>query len=180
MAKLGLTVTLNLYKLRGLRPALEADLRLSGNGPIRAALHEWAAILGRFLTARWERFSFGGGNWRKLRPATLKRKERLGQLLLILRATDQTFESFAPELARKPGRVTEDVPFGVRVGFGGGMQYPHSRGGPTMAQIARWHQTGAGHLPVRKIIVPPDQATVNEMREAMQAAVAEVADAKQS
>lgn len=180
MARPSLTVTLNLHKLRAFKPALEADLRHSGNGPVRAALHEWAAILGRFLTNRWMVFSHGGGNWRKLRPATLARKKRLGLLMLILRATDLMFESFAPELAKKPGRVTEEVPFGVRVGFGGGMSYPHKRGGPTMAQIARWHQRGAGNLPARKIIAPPDQATVDKMREVMQSAVAEVAGAKHS
>lgn len=178
MARPSLTVVLNLHKLRGLKPALEADLRLAANGPVRNALQQWGALLGRFLTNRWRTFSFGLGNWKSLKPATLLRKLRKGQLLLILRATDKMFESFAPELVKKPGKVTQEVPFGMRVGFGGGMQYPHDRGGPTMAQIARWHQTGAGHLPARKIIVGPDQETINEMRAVMKAAVAEVAGAE--
>lgn len=168
-----LNVTVNLKGLTKFSETLEADLRLSGNGQIRAAMHEWNVILARFLVARWERMSRGG--WTPLRPATLARKAALGLLMLILRATDRMFQAFSPEFARKPGKVSQDVPFGVRVGFGPGMRYPHDRGGPTMASIAMWHQTGAGRLPVRKIIVPPDTATKAQMRAVMGKAMKEAA-----
>lgn len=174
MPKLRTTVTVNLHGLRKFKDVLASDLRGSGQGPIRQALHEWAAIYARFLTARWEIFSRGGGNWRALRPATVLAKIAKGLLPLILRATDQMFQSFAPELARKPGRVTEDVPFGVRVGFGGGMRYPHSTAkGLTIAQLAMIHQVGAGNVPARKIIVPPDAATRKKMRDVMDVAMKE-------
>ncbi len=168
-----LNVNVNLKGLTKFQETLEADLRLSGNGPIRAAMHEWNVIMARFLIARWERMSHGG--WTPLRPATIARKAKLGLLLLILRATDQMFQAFSPEMARKPGKITQDIPFGTRIGFGPGMKYPHGRGGPTMEKIAMWHQTGAGNLPVRKIIVPPDTTTKAQMRAVMSKAVKEVA-----
>lgn len=165
------TVTLNLHGLRRFRETLEADLRHGGNGPIRDALHEWAVLLARFLTRRW----YEGDNWKALKPATVARKLKQGLLPYILRATDQMFQAFAPELARKPGRVTQDVPFGVRVGFGGGMRYPHSTAKMSIAQLAMIHQLGLGNVPVRKIIVPPDAATRAKMRDVMQAACLRVA-----
>jgi len=167
-------VSVNLKGLTKFTETLEADLRLSGNGPIRAAMHEWNVLIARFLTARWEKMSHGG--WTPLRPVTLARKAKLGLLMLILRATDKMFQAFSPEFARKPGKVSQDIPFGVRIGFGPDMRYPHTKGGPTMASIAMWHQSGAGRLPVRKIIVPPDTATKAQMRAVMTKAMKEVAN----
>ena len=176
MPRLSTTVTVNLHGLRRFKETLEQDLRGSGTGPIRDALHEWAVLMARFLRKRWMQFSHGGGNWRPLKPATLDRKRRRGLLRFILRATDEMYRAFEPELARKPGKVTEDIPFGVRVGFGGGMKYPHSEAkGLTIAELAMIHQQGNSRLPARKIIVPPDLETRGQMREVMQEAMVKVA-----
>lgn len=175
MPKIKATVTVNLRGLTRYREALESDLRLKANGPLRRALDEWGAIYARFLTKRWFVFSMGGGNWKKLKPATLERKKKAGLLPWILRATDQMFQAFAPSLARKPGRVSEQIPFGTRVGFGGGMQYPHSMANMPIARLAMIHQVGGGSLPARKIIVPPDAETRAEMREVMREAVLDLA-----
>jgi hypothetical protein len=161
------TVNVNLSGLRKFRDTLEGDLRLSSNGPIRKALQDWGVIYGRFLIQRYFVFSMGGGNWPKLKPATLERKKKAGLLPWILRATDQMFQSFAPEFAAKPGGLTTQVPFGVRVGFGGGMRWPHSTADMPIAELAAIHQKR------RKIIVPPDTATRKLMRDRMDLAVRE-------
>jgi hypothetical protein len=49
---------------------------------------------------------------------------------------------------------------GIRFGF---KAVPHGTSGKTINQIAGYHQRGAGHLPVRRIIVPPDSETVKLM-----------------
>ena len=169
------TVTVNLRGLTKFREALKADLRLSGNSPIRHALDQWKTLLARFLTHRWYTFSQGGGNWKALKPATLTRKIKKGLLPFILRATDEMFQAFAPAMSGKPSRVAEDIPLGVRVGFGGDMSYPHSTAHVQMSKLAMWHQTGAGNLPARKIIVPPDTETKKQMRDVMQEAMVKTA-----
>jgi len=177
MPKLNLTVTVNLHGLRRFKDDLStSDLRRSASRPIREALDQWAIILARFLTARWSLFSAGGGNWKHLSEKYLAWKRRKGLLPLILRATDLMFQAFSITFGRKPGRIAEDIPFGVRVGFGPGMQYPHtSNPSVTIAQLAMWHQTGEGRLPARKIIVGPDTETRAQMRATMQEAMLEVA-----
>lgn len=167
---LRLTVNVNLSRLKRFKENLDADLRLAANGPVRRAFQDWVTIYARFLTRRFFLFSLGAGTWKPLKPETLKRKKKRGLLPWILRATDTMFQMFAPQIAAKPGRLSEQIPFGVRVGFGGGMymRYPD---GPRVAEVAMYHQEGAGNLPVRKIIVPPDQPTIKEMRDVMQDAI---------
>jgi len=167
-----ITVNVNLYKLRKFRHALEADLRLSSNGPVRKALDEWGSLIALFLLNRYERFSRGQGNWKALKPITLAGKVRRGLLLLILRATDTLYDYFNPTFSRKPGELSETIPFGVRVGFGKNMErlHPDSKN-KTIREIAMFHQEGGGRLPQRKIIAPPDQDTINKMRAVMQKAL---------
>lgn len=164
-----------MSRLKRFKGTLESDLRLSSNGPIRQALQDWGVIYAKFLIKRFYAYSMGAGNWPKLKPATIARKKRRGLLLWILRATDQMFQAFAPEFANKPGSITQQVPFGVRIGFGGGMRWPHSEANMTIAELASIHQLGKGRVPVRKIIVPPDQWTVGLMRDRMKQAVKEAA-----
>jgi hypothetical protein len=172
---LRVTVNVNLHRLRRFREALDRDLRLSSNGPVRRALQQWIAILSRFLTRRWMLFSHGGGNWPDILPETRARKVKRGLLNLIMRATDSMFQAFALSSEGKPGTLSEEVPFGVRLGFGGGLDYPHPGSGTSMAKIAMFHQTGAHPNRVRKIIVPPDTTTTQKMREVMQSALKETA-----
>lgn len=60
-----------------------------------------------------------------------------------------------------PGSHTEFLTNGVRVGFGGGAG--HEGGKATIADIASFHQEGAGHLPVRKILDDPDGELIGLM-----------------
>jgi hypothetical protein len=230
--------------------ALKRDLRESGNGPIRQAMHQWAVRYRSFLQERFDRFSKGGGDWAPLavmtilrrragrgksgtrgkavkalarrqrgmdaqqvrlyqqidRLATQRRKatttgkreaveakilkaqarmdvidskhRSLGSKIKalysmagvsILRNLGLLFAALSPEFIRKPGQLQEDIPFGVRVGYGGPGKYPGSKA--SIADIASFHQEGRGRLPVRKIIVPPDDQTMQKMADDMRRAI---------
>jgi len=51
---------------------------------------------------------------------------------------------------------------------------PHVGGSATLAEIAGWHNTGAGHNPKRTILIAPDASTVRQMVAATQAATDKV------
>jgi len=87
----------------------------------------------------------------------------------ILRDKGLLFNAVAPQFEGAPGAIQQDIPFGVRVGYGGPGRHPD--GTATIADIARFHQEGGPHLPVRKIIVPPGEAALRKMNEVMQAAI---------
>jgi hypothetical protein len=138
-------------------------------------MQDWVSIYARFLTQRYNQFSFGGGTWAPLKPATIRQKQKKGLLLLILRATDLMFQSFAPEFAGKPGGISEQIPFGVKIKFGGGMSMPHPPSLLTISELAMIHQLGNQRLPARKIIVPPDTECRAQMRHRMETAMEELA-----
>jgi hypothetical protein len=52
----------------------------------------------------------------------------------------------------KPGAIQEGIPFGIKVGYGGPTRYKKGKSRATIADIAEFHHTGAGNLPVRKIM----------------------------
>jgi len=177
MPKLQLTVAVNLHGLRKFKDALaDADLRKSESRPIRDAVEQWGVLLTEFLSDRWLIFSLGGGTWKALNPKYLAWKIRKDYLPFILRMTDQAFNLFSAKFTRKPGAISGDVKFGVRVGFSEAMQVPHQTNPQmTVAAIMMLHQQGIGNLPQRKIIVGPDTATRAKMREVMDNALREVA-----
>ncbi len=177
MAKLSLTVAVNLHGLRKFKDVLETtDLRTSEAAPIREAIEKWGDILTKFLSRRWRIFSLGGGNWPALNAKYRAWKVRKGFLPFILRMTDMSATLFSAEFSRKPGALSRDVKFGVRVGFGEDMQVPHQTNPQmTVAAIMRLHQEGVGRLPQRKVIVGPDTETRAKMREVMDKALKKVA-----
>lgn len=165
-------------------------------GPIQRALNQWAALVRGFLQERFVRESKGGGSWPKLSKATLaarrnkaRRRGRggarrrsirgarlkagsavsLGQSPRILRDTGTMFRVLSPQFVGQPGAIEKEIPFGVRIGFGGPDKHPSGK--TTIAGIAMAHQTGAGRLPVRKIIVTPPARVISQMRAVMQRAL---------
>lgn len=128
---------------------------------VRAKVYgQWAIRYRSFIQRRFNNFSRGGGDW----PAL---KIRVGGS--ILRDTSTLFSAMAPTLVAPAGSINSMEHDGITVGYDGNASHP---GGPTIAQIAYWHQVGAGNNPVRQIIVPPDSATlqgmVNDMARALQ------------
>jgi hypothetical protein len=91
----------------------------------------------------------------------------------ILRDTNTMFNALSPVFQGKPGQLQEGIPFGIRVGFGGASRHP--KGKATIADIANFHQTGAGYLPVRMIIVAPPQNVLDAMTSDMSRAIKQLA-----
>lgn len=180
-------VTVNLDGLKRFAAVIAEDLRSKGNGPVRDAIRQWAARYRAWAQERFDKYSKGGGDWSPLADSTVKGRrkgprwntkgqfvkkgsaEAAAMKVAILRDTGTLFSALAPVFGGKPGQLQEDLPFGVRVGIGGPGGY--KGGTATIADIAQFHQVGSGHLPVRKIIVEPDQDVVARMVDDMQRAV---------
>lgn len=122
--------------------------------------HQWAARYRSFLRNRFVRLSRegGAGEW----PG-LKRKRRLGKKkrAAILRDTGTLFNVLSVAFQSNPGQLQEDLPNGVRVGFGGPGIHPGSS--MTVARLAEIHHFGQGNVPERRIIVDPDDAVQRGM-----------------
>ena len=159
--------------LRGLEKfdeIINKDLRKGGNGPIRAAMKQWAARYRGFVQRRFVKFSRGGGDWQPLKNK--RRRGKKGKAAL-LRDTNTMFAALDPQFQRKPGQLQKDVPFGIKVGYGGGGSHPISS--LSVTKLAELHQTGEGNLPARQMIVEPDQQTVKGMAADMQRAMGKLA-----
>lgn len=128
----------------------------------RSVYNQWAARYRSFLRDRFVRYSRGGGDW-----APLKRKRRRGakKRAAILRDTGTLFNVLSVAFQSNPGQLQEDLPNGVRVGFGGTGMHPGTN--MTVARLAEIHHFGEGHMPERQIIVDPS----NEVQQGMAADV---------
>jgi hypothetical protein len=116
-------------------------------------LKKWAIRYRAFIQRRWNQYSRGAGDWPPL-------KYRKGS---ILRDTNTMFSAMLPVLSPPAGSInnlSSDM-MTIDVGFGGSATHP---AGVPIAQLALWHQTGAGNLPVREIIVPPDESLLAQMK----------------
>lgn len=131
-----------------------------GDGSIKKAYNQWALRYRSFIQRRYNKFSRGGGNWAPL-------TSRQGS---ILRDTNTLFTALTPSLTPPAGSINKPIEGGIEVGYGGPSGHP---GGPTIVQLAFWHQTGAGNYPAREIIVAPDSDTIRGMVQDMQRAVNE-------
>lgn len=176
------TVKVDLGILKRFKDRINTDLRaggqITGGSPINNAIKQWAVRYRSFIQERFLIFSRGGGNWAPLSKATIKarRGSRKGKrknfVAAILRDTGTLFNALSPEFSGKPGAMELTIPFGVRVGYGGPAMYTKKhRGIATIADIANFHQIGAGHLPKREIIVTPDQHTLELMAQDMERAI---------
>lgn len=149
-AKMELTVDFAGFK------KIRASMRR--NTPTRdRILTKWAFRYRVFAERRFIKFAGGGGDW-----APLKRKRRLGarSAAAVLRNTGLLLGALSVSVKSAPGAVESKSGFRVTVGYGGATA--HSGGSATIADIARFHNYGAGVLPVRKIITlpPPDVLTL--------------------
>ena len=169
------TVIIDLGPLRKYRTALEADFRLRANGPVRKSFKQWAARYRSFLRERFDKYSKGGGDWAPLKDSTIKRRRKgkgtrrfAAGSVAILRDKGIMFAALDPVFKNKPGQLQDDIPFGIRVGFGGAA--PHGDDKITVAYLALIHNQGLGHIPARIIVVAPDSATQRGMASDMERA----------
>lgn len=153
-----------------LSPSLQKFFLLATDGKlVQQILDGFSAIYRGFLARRYGEFSRGGGDWPPLAKETIKARRRKrkagGEKILIDTAilknavSIQTGASLTPKFGpggRNEVSISRRM---VTIGFSGAT---HSGKG-TVEEIAEAHQTGAGYLPVREIIVEPDEKTMGQM-----------------
>jgi hypothetical protein len=135
-----------------------------------------AYVFRSFTQRRFSNFSRGGGNWAPLAESTIKgrrkgkgsRKFKKGSVAILI-DTGLLFGGVQPAFVNAPGQFEQLRRFGIEVGYGGPGRYPE--GDATVTDIAHFHQTGAGRLPKREIIVEPDAHTFRQMVGRLQLAV---------
>lgn len=149
-------VKIRMKGLRGVRAQLRTGLS-GGRTPAFQMLENWGLAALTFLQKRFRKFSAGGGDWKPLAASTLKADK--GRRLGILRKTSAIYFALFKGSA---GNVFQVVGRFIRIGFGGPGRHPGSE--ISVAGLAIIHNTGAGNVPQRKIIVNPDLATVNQMK----------------
>jgi len=166
--------------LRGLdRFAGRIDSALRSGGPahpIRRALKQWGFIYRSYVRERYVTYSRGGGDWQDLAPST-KRRRRKGRkggggTYSILYDTGTLIAGLDPSFSPDKGAIETDIPFGIRLGYGGAAR--HKRGKGTIAMIAAAHDEGVPpHLPKRQIIVEPDDRAMRKIVEVTERALAQ-------
>lgn len=182
------TVTVNLRGLKRFQRQVDAALTGGGGGPIGDAFKQWAARYRGFIQQRFAKLSKGGGGWPPLKPATIARRrggKKVGKRVrtakglqamtraAILRDTGTLFAAVNPTFMGSPGQLETRIRYGIRVGYGGPQRHPSGRA--TVADIARFHQVGAGNLPKREIMVDPDNQLLTQMAADMQRAIDRIA-----
>jgi len=121
-------------------------------------LTQWAVRYRTFVQRRFVAQSRGAGEWL---PLIRGRRRGSRRRAAILRDTDMLFGALSPSFSGSPGQHEERRGFSIIVGYGGPARHPGSS--VSVADIASFHQVGAGFLPVRKIIVAPDGRTLQSM-----------------
>ncbi len=152
-----------------------SDIRrglIAGGDPneVRGMLRKWGTRYLGEMERRYAKFSRGGGDWPALKPSTVRTRRRGGKKrggvnkpkvntrrtggkVAILRDTNTLFAAMR---RGNPGNVFKDIYRGITVGVG---PTRHPGGKATIADIAGFHNRGAGHLPRRRIFVQPSSAT---------------------
>lgn len=155
MTTLSSKLTLNIEPLRQFKAEVARGIR-SGSGEIGKVYRKWAVRYRGYIQERFDRFSKGGGDWAPL-------KSRDGS---ILRDTNTLFAALNPVFTGNAGALERIVAGGILVGFGGSAT--HANGDATVAQIAAWHNEGAGFNPQRTIIVDADRALIRDFTKDME------------
>jgi hypothetical protein len=154
---LKLTVTTDVSGIEKFERLVQSGLDNSNkSSPTRVMFVRWATRWRAFHERRFVKASRGGGTWQALSIATVAGRRQGGGSgsAAILRDTGTLFGALGSSNA--PGALEKHDTDVVFVGYKEGSQ--HSSG-ISIAQLARWHQTGAGNLPSREIVVEPDNRT---------------------
>jgi hypothetical protein len=146
-----LAIKVSLSGLKKYGEAVSQMAKGGGTSPIvQECLEKWEARWRAYIQARWVKYSKGGGDW-----PPLKKGYRPGGS--ILRDTSTMFNAMSPFMDA-PGKFSKQSGFSVTVGFGGPEPHPRAKN-LTISQLAEIHQRGLGNVPVREMVVPPDEKT---------------------
>ncbi len=149
------TVRLDLSGLVRLQQLIRKACSSAAGSELDPMFEEWGELYLKMLHSRFDVFSKGGGNWRRLAASTIRsrrsRKVPGSRLSLILRVTDTLMNAL---VKGRPGNVCRRIAGGIEVGIGRG---PHPSGVDT-GVLAGYHQFGTRRIPKREVVVPPDRA----------------------
>lgn len=163
----GVKVTIDIKRLEG----LVADLSPRRGFPAGLS-RPIAAMYSSWIRRRFLRYARGAGTWPPLSPRRLRErqgksragasKRKRGKISVrgveILRDTGRLYNSLS---LGQGANTFRKVRGGVQFGIQGPGSYPKS--GAKIRDVAQWHQSGAGKLPQRKILVHPDRKTKARM-----------------
>ncbi len=176
MANIRINVVKDIRELERLERCVKRFPQTSDrSNPIRKAFRQVAKRYEVETLRNFDRASRGGMDWPALSQTTVRhrakpakrargarnrgassslarnRRGRLvsaGRSVSIMKDTGTLRNSLRID---SPGNDTKDLAKGISYGFA---KTPHP-GGPSISQLAAWHQSGAGHNPVRRILREP-------------------------
>lgn len=144
------SVKVDLGKLKAVREA---------NKPDGDQMTRWKKRSARryrsFLQKRFDRFSRGGGNWKKTARVLS------GAAQFILRKTHTLFRALSPIYRGLPGQFERITKNTIQTGYGGQARHPNSK--ITVAKLARVHNNGLGIVSQRQIVVRPSSEVVRDI-----------------
>lgn len=129
---------------------LRSDL-VSGEGVMKDVLTSWERRYRAFCVRRFDRYSRGGGDWKKLSPVTIALKKSTAILV-----DTRTMRLRLP-LAIRTSQITKNS---VTLTFRDGYVHPKAR--VSIARLLTKHDLGRA-TPKRPILVQPDDQTKQEI-----------------
>ena len=181
-----ITAEVNITPLLKLEGSFASIARVPAHPAVEDMFTQWATRYSAFVRRRFNDFGRGGGDWAPLALSTVRARKKgkrntsskaggaRSQRSFVARDTKRGLLVASPgayQILRNTGslfgaltigargNLTQRGPGTITFGIEGG-----STGtGPTLGQIAKWHDQGAGRLPQRRILVPPNQQTVRGM-----------------
>lgn len=185
-------VVLDLKPLRKFERQIIEGLKGGATTPVRKAFKQIAQMYREWAKERFTRFARGAGDWAPLKPSTIRRrrKGKAKKLRVTKGATTRTktvaqgkvsilwdtgtlIGGLDPTFTPAKGALEQDIPGGIRVGFGGQARHPKGKGA-SIADIANFHQAGAPpNLPAREIIVLPPMSEQQRYGQRMEDALGE-------
>lgn len=196
MAAKGRT-SINVTGLERFRKAVHTGLRSTSPSILRTVVFkQWGWRWRSFSQERYDRFSRGSGDWADLKPETKaarrhgkggrfqrggkaqkQAKSSGGGQISILRNTNTMYLVFSPVFLRLAGQLEEQIPLGIKVGFGGSA--PHPNAPMTVSRLAEIHDQGLGNNPQRKLVVDPPLSVKNLMAGDMERGLQKIIDQSQ-
>lgn len=180
------TIDIDIPGIKGLANAI-----VTGNAPeINTALKQWGARYRAFAQRRFDTFSKGAGDWPPIKPRRHGRDKVAAEVKAskgkkprgptILRDTNLLFLALSPAFTGRLGSFQDITSFTVTVGYTDLARHVNKETGKTskvsIAQIVRYHDRGAGNLPIRRIIVLPPQHVVDGCKRDMSRALMKIYD----
>ena len=136
--------------------------------PFNIAIRKWGEQYRSFLKHRFNRLKKPeGGEWRKIAERThrwriKKHNIRHRQILYVTRTlyklTDKKYNPAKGHYAKK-------TKYGATIGVAGYKKHPDYPG--TIYRLVKFHAKGNAITPKRRIIVKPDQPTIDKMHKSM-------------